>query len=140
TEGVRRAGREVGDGGSRVDGGRAGRAGGGVAGLVTPYEPIWAIGTGEVATPQDAQEAAMAIRDRVSAVHGRDVAASMRILYGGSVKAHNIAVMMAQPAIDCALVGGGSLDVGEVVRICRYRELAVGAWGRDPGRQDRHWA
>jgi Triosephosphate isomerase len=98
-----------------------------VAGLVIAYEPVWAIGTGEVATPQDAQEAVTAIRERVSAVHGRDVAANMRILYGGSVKSDNIAVMMAQPAIDGALVGGASLDAGEFVRICRYRELAVGA-------------
>lgn len=102
-------------------------AGASADGFVVAYEPVWAIGTGDVATPQDAQEAAEAIRDRVSAVHGRDVAAGMRILYGGSVKSGNIAVMMAQPAIDGALVGGASLDAGEFVRICRYRELAVGA-------------
>ena len=127
TEEIRKAGHQVSHCGSQVDGGLDGLTGEQVAGLVIAYEPVWAIGTGEVATPQDAQEAAMAIRDRVSAVHGRDVAASMRILYGGSVKANNIAVMMAQPAIDGALVGGASLDAGEFVRICRYRELAVGA-------------
>jgi triosephosphate isomerase (TIM) len=97
-----------------------------VAGMVVAYEPIWAIGTGEVASPLDAQEAGAAIRGRVSAVHGDGVAANMRILYGGSVKADNIASMMAQPAIDGALVGGASLDAGEFVRICRYRELALG--------------
>jgi triosephosphate isomerase len=80
-----------------------------------------------VASPGDAQEAAAAIRDRVSAVHGGDAAANVRILYGGSVNAGNIATMMAQPAIDGALVGGASLDAGEFVKICRYRELTVGA-------------
>ena len=98
-----------------------------VAGLVVAYEPVWAIGTGEVARPEDAQEACQAIRDRVSAVHGHDVGLDVRILYGGSVKADNIAAIMAQPAIDGALVGGASLDAGEFVRICRYRELAVHA-------------
>jgi triosephosphate isomerase len=71
--------------------------------------------------------AGAAIRDRVSAVHGADAAANVRILYGGSVNADNIAVTMAQPAIDGALVGGASLDAGTFARICRYRELAVGA-------------
>ena len=87
---------------------------------------MWAIGTGEVATPQDAQEAIVAIREWVSAVHGDEAAANVRILYGGSVKASNIAALMAKPAIDGALVGGASLDAGEFVRICRYRELVVG--------------
>ena len=102
----------------------------GMAGFVNAilaYEPVWAIGTGEVATPADAQEIIAAIRERVSAVHGGDAAENVRILYGGSVKANNIAALMAQRAIDGALVGGASLDAGEFVRICRYRELAVGA-------------
>ena len=124
---IRQAGHQVSHCESQVEGGLDGLTSEQVAGLVIAYEPIWAIGTGEVAEPQDAQEAAAAIRDRVSAVHGRDAAANVRILYGGSVKADNIAVMMAQPAIDGALVGGASLDAGEFVRICRYRELAVGA-------------
>jgi triosephosphate isomerase (TIM) len=98
-----------------------------VAGMVIAYEPVWAIGTGEVATPADAQEIIAAIRERVSAVHGGDAAENVRILYGGSVKANSIAALMAKPAIDGALVGGASLDAGEFVRICRYRELAVGA-------------
>jgi triosephosphate isomerase len=127
TKEIRDAGHQVSHCESQVEGGLDGLTGEQVAGLVIAYEPIWAIGTGEVARPQDAQEAAAAVRDRVSAVHGRDVAANMRILYGGSVKADNIAGMMAQPAIDGALVGGASLDAGEFVRICRYRELAVGA-------------
>jgi triosephosphate isomerase (TIM) len=98
-----------------------------LAGLVVAYEPVWAIGTGQVARPEDAHEVCQGIRERVSAVHGHDVAAGMRILYGGSVKADNIAAIMAQPAIDGALVGGASLDAGEFVQICRYRELAVRA-------------
>jgi len=127
TQEIRQAGHQVSHCESQVDGALDGLTSEQAAGLVIAYEPIWAIGTGEVAEPQDAQEAAAAIRDRVSAVHGHDAAANMRILYGGSVKADNIAVMMAQPAIDGALVGGASLDAGEFVRICRYRELAVRA-------------
>jgi triosephosphate isomerase (TIM) len=124
---IRQSGGHVGHTTAQLDGGLAGVPAEKVAGLVIAYEPVWAIGTGEVASPEDAQEAGEAIRDRVSAVHGPDAAANVRILYGGSVKADNIAVMMAQPAIDGALVGGASLDAGEFVRICRYRELAVGA-------------
>jgi triosephosphate isomerase len=127
TQEIRQAGHQISHCESQVDGALDGLTREHVAGLVIAYEPVWAIGTGQVATPQDAQEAATAIRRRVSAVHGRDVAANMRILYGGSVKASNIAAMMAQPAIDGALVGGASLDAGEFVRISRYRELAVGA-------------
>jgi len=127
TQEIRQAGHQISHCESQVDGALDGLTGEQVAGLVIAYEPVWAIGTGEVATPQDAQEAVTAIRKRVSAVHGREVAANMRILYGGSVKADNIADMMAQPAIDGALVGGASLDAGEFVRICRYRELPVGA-------------
>ena len=70
------------------------------------YEPVWAIGTGEVATPDDAQEVCGAIRGRLSVVHGGRAAAGMRILYGGSVKADNMPAIMAQPDIDGALVGG----------------------------------
>ena len=127
TQEIRQAGHQVSHCESQVEGALDGLTSDQAAGLVIAYEPIWAIGTGEVAEPQDAQEAAAAIRDRVSAVHGPDAGANVRILYGGSVKADNIAVMMAQPAIDGALVGGASLDAGEFVRICRYRELAVGA-------------
>jgi triosephosphate isomerase len=112
---------------AQLDGALAGLAAQQVAGLVVAYEPVWAIGTGEVARPDQAHEACQAIRERVSAVHGHDVALDMRILYGGSVKADNIAAIMAQPAIDGALVGGASLDAGEFVRICRYRELAARA-------------
>ena len=96
-----------------------------VAKLVIAYEPVWAIGTGEVATPKDAQEACAAIRERISAVHDAETAASARILYGGSVKPGNIAPIMAQPDVDGALVGGASLDADQFARICRYRELPL---------------
>ena len=93
--------------------------------MVIAYEPVWAIGTGEVATPDDAQEVCGAIREYVSAVHGRETAASLRILYGGSVKSDNIAPIMAQPDVNGALVGGASLDAAEFARICRYREVPM---------------
>ena len=93
--------------------------------MVIAYEPVWAIGTGEVATPDDAQETAAAIRSRVSEFHGAGTAASVRILYGGSVKPDNVAPIMAQPDVDGALVGGASLDAGQFAQICRYRELAA---------------
>ena len=96
-----------------------------VAAMIVAYEPVWAIGTGQVATPDDAQQMCGAVRGRLSAVHGHAAAASVRILYGGSVKADNMAAIMAQPDIDGALVGGASLDAGEFVRICRYRELVA---------------
>jgi len=111
----------------QLDRGLAGVPAEQVAGLVIAYEPIWAIGTGEVASPEDAQEVCGAIRGRISEGRGDEVAASVRILYGGSVKADNIAAIMSQPDIDGALVGGASLDAGEFATICRYRKLAVSA-------------
>jgi triosephosphate isomerase len=84
--------------------------------VVIAYEPVWAIGTGKTATPEDAQEVIGAIRGRLP----EDAAGRIRILYGGSVKSSNVADIMAQPDIDGALVGGASLDAEEFVRICRY--------------------
>jgi triosephosphate isomerase len=110
---------------SQLDAGLDGVAGTDVAAMVVAYEPVWAIGTGEVATPDDAQEVCGAIRARISAVHGHEVGTSVRILYGGSVKPDNMPAIMAQPDIDGALVGGASLDAGDFVRICRYRELTA---------------
>jgi triosephosphate isomerase len=124
---VRQAGNYLAHTLAQLDGALSGIGAQQAAGLVVAYEPVWAIGTGEVARPEDAQEVCHAIRERVSAVHGPEVGLSMRILYGGSVKADNIAAIMAQSAIDGALVGGASLDAGEFVQICRYRELAARA-------------
>jgi triosephosphate isomerase (TIM) len=107
----------------QLDGSLAGVHAEQVADMVIAYEPVWAIGTGEVATPQDAQEVCGAIRARISEVHGSETATRVRILYGGSVKADNIAAIMDQKDVDGALVGGASLDAGEFARICRYREL-----------------
>jgi triosephosphate isomerase len=89
--------------------------------VVVAYEPVWAIGTGKTATPEDAQEVIGALRNRLADRHG-NVADRVRILYGGSVKANNIAAIMAQPDVDGALVGGASIDAEEFVRICRFRE------------------
>jgi len=122
---VRQAGDHIGYTLGQLDGGLAGLTSDQVAGIVLAYEPVWAIGTGEVATPEDAEEVIGAIRGRVSAVHGDEVAAGARILYGGSVKSDNMAAIMAQPDVDGGLVGGASLDAAEFVRICRYRELSA---------------
>jgi triosephosphate isomerase len=89
---------------------------------VIAYEPIWAIGTGEVATPDDAQEVCSSIREQVGKLYSDAAAAAVRILYGGSVKANNIAGIMAQPDVDGALVGGASLDPTEFAAIARYRQ------------------
>jgi triosephosphate isomerase len=110
---------------TQLDGSLAGLTGEQVAGLVIAYEPVWAIGTGKVASPQDAQEICAGIRERITGVHGAAAASGARILYGGSVKADNMPAIMAQPDIDGALVGGASLDSGEFAKICRYREVVA---------------
>jgi triosephosphate isomerase (TIM) len=122
---IRQEGRQHEHGMIQLDGGLKGIPAAAVAGMVIAYEPIWAIGTGEVATPADAQQMASAIRSRISEIHDAETAASVRILYGGSVKPDNIAPIMAQPDVDGALVGGASLDAGQFAQICRYRELAA---------------
>lgn len=92
-----------------------------VAAMVVAYEPIWAIGTGRTATPDDAQATIGLIRATVRELFDDDVAGALRIQYGGSVKASNAADLMAQPDIDGALVGGASLDPDEFARIVQHR-------------------
>jgi triosephosphate isomerase len=120
---VRRAGEQVPYTLTQVDGSLAGFEPQELASLVVAYEPVWAIGTGEVATPEDAQEVCAAIRGRIRETAGDDAADGCRILYGGSVKAANIAGIMAQPDVDGALVGGASLQAEEFGGICRFYDM-----------------
>ena len=122
---IRRSGDHIGHCMTQLDGSLAKIPARAVAGMVIAYEPVWAIGTGQVASPADAQEMISAVRWRISELHDAATAASVRILYGGSVKPGNIAPIMAQPDVDGALVGGASLDAGQFAQICRYRELAA---------------
>ena len=107
---VREAGDQVAYVLSQVDAGLDGIKADQVKQTVIAYEPVWAIGTGKTATPEDAQEVCGAIRARLTESHGAEVGQAVRIQYGGSVKAANIASIMAQPDVDGALVGGASLD------------------------------
>jgi triosephosphate isomerase (TIM) len=91
-----------------------------VSAMVIAYEPVWAIGTGEVATPEDAQEVCGAIRRRVAEIVSPEAAEKVRIQYGGSVKANNIVDIMAQPDVDGALVGGASLNAEEFAKIVMF--------------------
>jgi triosephosphate isomerase len=101
--------------------------------IVIAYEPVWAIGTGKVATPEDAQEMAGEIRTRLAERYSGDLAAGVRVLYGGSVKAANAAEIVACPDVDGALVGGASLDGDEFARICKAANPAAARAG-SPGR------
>jgi len=89
--------------------------------LVIAYEPVWAIGTGKTATPDQAQEAHAYIREKLTDIFDKEVANAVRILYGGSVKPDNVDALMAQPDIDGLLVGGASLEVASFKRIVHYQ-------------------
>jgi triosephosphate isomerase len=86
---------------------------------------VWAIGTGEVATPEDAQEVCGAIRARIAETAGDEAAAGIRILYGGSVKAANVGGIMQKADVDGCLVGGASLQADEFGGICRFYDMPV---------------
>jgi triosephosphate isomerase len=105
----------------QVQAGLAGLQAEQVATLVLAYEPIWAIGTGHTASPEDAQAVCGLIRETVGGIAGDEAAAAIRIQYGGSVKPGNIADLMAQTDIDGALVGGASLEPEDFARIVQYR-------------------
>jgi triosephosphate isomerase len=117
---VRQAGDQVAHCVKQLDGALDGVPADVVRTLVVAYEPVWAIGTGEVATPDDAQEVCAALRGRLAELYTGDLADGVRVLYGGSVKASNVAGIMEQPDVDGALVGGASLDATEFAGICRF--------------------
>jgi len=115
---VRRAGGQIAHTAAQLDGALAGVPAEQAQTIVVAYEPVWAIGTGEVATPDDAQEVCAAIRQRLGALYSPELAAGVRILYGGSVKSGNAAELLGRPDVDGALVGGASLDGAQFAAIC----------------------
>lgn len=119
---VRKAGRQVPHTLAQIDGALKDVPAEQAGTVVIAYEPVWAIGTGEVATPEDAQEVCGAIRTRLAELYSQELADKIRIQYGGSVKSGNIAAIMAQPDVDGALVGGAALDAEEFVKIVRFRD------------------
>ena len=92
--------------------------------IVFAYEPVWAIGTGKTATPEDAEEVCSAIRVELAKIGSPEISEAARILYGGSVKSSNIVEIMKQGNVDGALVGGASLDPEEFARIAKFHRVA----------------
>ena len=117
----RKAGKQVEYTLAQLEGGIEGLSADEVAKVVVAYEPVWAIGTGEVATPDDAQEVCAAIRDLVRTKHGDATADALRVLYGGSVKSSNVAELMTKEDVDGALVGGASLKAEEFAKIVGFQ-------------------
>jgi triosephosphate isomerase len=115
---VREAGNHVQHCNTQLVEGLKGLTGEQVAKVVVAYEPVWAIGTGRVASSQDAQEVCASLRVQLAEKYGEEVAAIVRVLYGGSVKSGNISELIAQKDIDGALVGGASLDADEFTKLC----------------------
>ncbi|NYH50762.1 MULTISPECIES: triose-phosphate isomerase [Nocardiopsis] len=119
---VRQAGQQVEHVLAQLDGALKEVPAGQAERIVIAYEPVWAIGTGEVATPEDAQEVCSAIRKRLAELYSPEVAGAVRVLYGGSVKGDNAPGIMAKDDVDGALVGGACLKADEFVKIIRFGE------------------
>ena len=110
---------------TQLEGGLKGFAPAELASLVIAYEPVWAIGTGKTATPDQAQEAHLFIRKQCAKLYGEGFAAGVRILYGGSVTDANVDALMSQPDLDGALVGGASLKAQSFLRIMHFKAGAA---------------
>ncbi|MGN9808556.1 triose-phosphate isomerase [Micromonospora sp. BQ11] len=119
---IREQGTHVAHCSDQLDGALKGLSAEDVTKVVVAYEPVWAIGTGKTATPEDAQEVCGEVRRRLAESFGQGTGDAVRILYGGSVKSSNVAAIMAKPDVDGALVGGASLDAEEFAKICRFPE------------------
>jgi triosephosphate isomerase len=110
---------------TQLEGGLKGFAPADLSAVVIAYEPVWAIGTGKTATPDQAQDAHLFIRKQCAKLYGDGFAAGVRVLYGGSVKADNVDNLMAQPDLDGALVGGDSLKAQNFQRIIHFQAAAA---------------
>lgn len=119
---VREAGDHVAHTLAQVEAALQGLAAEQLAELVIAYEPVWAIGTGMTAGPEDAQELAAVIRTKLAELYSQEFADAVRILYGGSVKSDNVAAILAGPDVDGALVGGASLDAEEFAKIAQFEK------------------
>jgi triosephosphate isomerase len=108
---------------TQLDGAFAGITPAEASKVVIAYEPVWAIGTGKTATPDQAQDAHIFVRKHMERIYGGGYAGAVRILYGGSVKADNIDELMSQPDIDGALVGGESLKADKFLRVIHFQAV-----------------
>ena len=109
--------------GSQLEGGLKGMAGNEMGRIVVAYEPIWAIGTGKTATPEQAEEVHLFIRQELGKLYSREISGEIRIQYGGSVTPESVKGLMSQKNIDGALVGGASLKADVFSRIVRFKEI-----------------
>jgi len=108
---------------TQLSGALAGRKEEELSSLIVAYEPVWAIGTGKNATPEQAQDAHIFVRNLAGRLYSKNFSGALRILYGGSVKADNVDSIMAQPDVDGALVGGASLKADGFLRIVHFQEV-----------------
>ncbi|NLS08571.1 triose-phosphate isomerase [Nesterenkonia sp. MY13] len=119
---IREAGNHVNHTLAQVEAALSGFSAEQLAELVIAYEPVWAIGTGKTAGPEDAQEMSAAIREKLAELYSQEFADSIRILYGGSVKSANVAAILSGADVDGALVGGASLDAEEFAKIAQFEK------------------